>query len=359
MKLVPLSTAGLVLAFALSSCSLIGDSGEPSAQPGGTTGTQAGGKVVLVTHSDFALPKKLIRTFEDESGIDLQVRASGDAGTLASQLALDADHPLGDVAFGLDNTFAERPLEAGAFDDLDVPLSDGVGAYTLPGDDGQKLAPIDNGDVCVNVDTDWFAAHHEQPPTTMDDLTKPAYQGLFVTSSPVSSSPGMAFLLATIAKYGDRWQGYWRDLLDNDTEIADSWSDAYYGDFTQGGQKGTRPIVLSYSSDPAFTVSKGGRSTSTRALLDTCFRQVEYAGVLAGADNPAGARAVVEWLMSQDVQAALPDSMYVFPVRDGVALPQAWATYATRPDQPWQVDPARIADHREAWLEQWRDLASE
>jgi thiamine transport system substrate-binding protein len=358
MKLVPVLATTLVLGFALSACSLVGDRGGPSARPSGTSSTQVGGKVVLVTHSDFALPKKLIRSFEADSGIDLQVRAAGDAGTLASQLALNADHPLGDVAFGLDNTFAERPLQAGAFDDLEVPLPAGVSDYALPGDDGEKLAPVDNGDVCVNVDTDWFAAHHQQPPAGMDDLTKPAYKGLFVTSSPVSSSPGMAFLLATISKYGDGWQGYWRDLLGNDTEIADSWSDAYYGDFTQGGQKGTRPIVLSYSSDPAFTVSKDGRSTSTQALLDTCFRQVEYAGVLAGADNPAGARAVVEWLMSADVQGALPDSMYVFPVRDGVALPKAWAKFAKRPDQPWQVDPARIADQRETWLEQWRDLAS-
>jgi thiamine transport system substrate-binding protein len=147
MKLIPVSTAGLALAFALSSCSLVGDGGEPSAQSGGTSGTQVGGKVVLVTHSDFALPKKLIRSFEEESGIDLQVRASGDAGTLASQLALNADHPLGDVAFGLDNTFAERPLQAGAFDDLEVPLPAGVSDYALPGDDGKKLAPVDNGDV--------------------------------------------------------------------------------------------------------------------------------------------------------------------------------------------------------------------
>jgi thiamine transport system substrate-binding protein len=355
MKLVPV----LALAFALASCSLIGDSGEPTAQTSGTQAGGGGGKVVLVTHSDFALPKKLVKSFEADSGIDLEVRASGDAGTLASQLALNADHPLGDVAFGLDNTFAERPLQAGAFDDLDVPLLDGVGDYRLPGDDGAKLAPVDNGDVCVNVDTDWFAAHHQSPPAGMDDLTDPAYKDLFVTSSPVSSSPGMAFLLASISKYGDTWQNYWRDLLANDTEVADSWSDAYYGDFTQGGQKGTRPIVLSYSSDPAFTVSKDGRSTGTQALLGTCFRQVEYAGVLAGADNPAGARTVIQWLLSEDVQAALPTSMYVFPVRDGVALPSDWETYAKRPSQPWQVDPTEIADHREAWLEQWRDLASE
>ena len=58
------------------------------------------------------------------------------------------------------------------------------------------LAPVDNGNVCVNVDTTWFAEHDLEPPATLEDLTDPAYEGLFVTPSALSSSPGLAFLLA-------------------------------------------------------------------------------------------------------------------------------------------------------------------
>ena len=186
---------------------------------------------------------------------------------------------------------------------------------------------------------------------------KPAYRDLFVTPGAATSSPGMAFLLATVAAYGDEWPDYWTELMANDTKLTDGWSDAYQVDFTQGGGKGDRPIVLSYDSSPAFTVADDGTST-TSALLDTCFRQVEYAGVLDGAENPDGAKALVDFLLTPEVQAALPDSMYVFPVDSSVELPADWAKFAKQPTDPWQVDPADIAEHRDEWLREWSDITS-
>jgi thiamine transport system substrate-binding protein len=168
----------------------------------------------------------------------------------------------------------------------------------------------------------------------------------------------MAFLLATIGAYGeDGWQDYWADLMDNGAKLTEGWSDAYQVDFTQGGGKGDRPIVLSYDSSPAFTVADDGTST-TSALLDTCFRQVEYAGVLEGAANPDGAEALVDFLLSPDVQAALPESMYVFPVDPSVELPAEWAEFAKQPTDPLTVDPATIAENRDEWLRDWSDVTS-
>jgi thiamine transport system substrate-binding protein len=232
----------------------------------------------------------------------------------------------------------------------------GAEAYALPGDDDHRLTPVDNGNVCVNVDQTWFDARGEAPPESLDDLVEAAYRDLFVLPGAASSSTGLAFLLATIAEYGDDWPGYWTRLMDNGARLTAGWSDAYEVDFTQGGGKGDRPIVLSYDSSPAFTVSDG--ESSTRALLDTCFRQVEYAGVLEGADNPEGAEAVVDWLLSPEVQAALPTSMYVFPVDPATALPEEWAKYAVQPDAPLAVDPAEIAANRDEWLTTWSDVTS-
>jgi thiamine transport system substrate-binding protein len=347
----------LSLALASSGCSLIGtgegQSASPQPEPGSSPGT-----VVLVTHESFALPRRLLRQFEDESGLDLEVRAAGDAGELTTKLAVTSDHPIGDVAFGVDNTFASRALEEDVFDSLDVALPAGVEEYVVPADGGERLAPVDVGHVCVNVDTTWFAERDLAPPASLDDLTDPAYEGLFVTPSALSSSPGLAFLLTTVAAYGDEWQAYWEDLLANDTLVVDGWTDAYYGDFTQGGEGGERPVVLSYDSSPAFTVPKGSDESSTAALLDTCSRQVEYAGVLAGAANPDGARQLVEFLLSPEVQAALPTSMYVFPVRDDVELPADWAEFAEQPTDPYVVDPDEIAANRDTWLQEWRDLVT-
>lgn len=347
------STVALALALttatALAGCSLADGGSDPE---GPTEDT-----VVLVTHESFHLPRKVVKEFEAESGYALEVRAAADAGALTTKLVLTADNPTGDVAFGVDNTFASRALDEGVFADSGVELPAGVEEYAVPGDDG-RMVPIDNASVCVNVDTTWFAEQDLESPATLEDLADPAYEGLFVTSSALSSSPGMAFLLSTVAEYGDEWPAYWERLMANDTLVVDGWSDAYFGEFTQGGEKGTRPVVLSYDSSPAFTVPEGSDESTTKALLDTCFRQVEYAGVLAGADNPEGGRALVEFLLSDTVQAALPESMYVFPVVDSVELPDEWARYAEQPAAPYTVDPADIAENREAWLEEWRDVVT-
>jgi thiamine transport system substrate-binding protein len=331
-----------------SACSVIGEdssSGEPASD-----------RVVLVTHESFVLPKALQKKFEKESGYDLVVRASGDAGALTNKLVLTKDDPLGDVSFGVDNTFASRALDEGVFSSYAAKLPAGAEQYALPGDDDHDLTPVDNASVCVNVDDTWFAQHHVAPPTSFDDLLEPAYRDLFVTPGAATSSPGMAFLLATIAKYGDGWKDYWQRLVANGAKLDAGWSDAYETDFTQGGGKGDRPIVLSYDSSPAFTVADGKSTTS--ALLDTCFRQVEYAGVLHGAKNVAGAKALVDFLLTPEVQAALPDSMYVFPVDSSVELPADWASYAKKPTDPWQVPPADIAAHRDEWLREWSDVTS-
>jgi thiamine transport system substrate-binding protein len=347
------SVAAVVLA---SSCTVVteGDDERPDqAEDGGETPTE----VVLVTHESFALPKKLLRQFEEESGLTLDVRSVGDAGTLTNRLVLTKDSPMGDVAFGVDNTFASRALGAGVFADSDVDLPAGVDAFAL--DDGtDRLVPVDTGSVCVNIDTTWFAQHGVPKPETLDDLVDPAYQDLFVTPGAATSSPGLAFLLSTIAEYGDEWPDYWSDLMANGTKLTSGWSDAYFVDFTQGGGDGDRPIVLSYDSSPAFTLTDDGTSSTTKALLDTCFRQVEYAGVLEGAANPGGGAALVEFLLSPEVQAALPQSMYVFPVVDGVELPPDWARFAVQPDDPYTVAPEEIAEHREEWLTTWTDVTS-
>ena len=350
-----LTTALAVLV--LGGCSLVGgDPAEPttSASDGTSGGASGGGTVVLATHESFHLPKKLVRSFEEETGYTLEVRAAGDAGTLATKLSLTADNPIADAAFGIDNTFASRPLGEGAFAEYS-PSATPPEEYALA-DGGDRLVPIDSASVCVNVDTAWFDQEGLEPPQTLDDLTDPAYADLLVTPGASTSSPGMAFFLATVAEHGDDWPDYWTDLLANGAKVVDGWEDAYYGDFTAGSENGTRPIVVSYDSSPAFTVADG--KTTTAALLDTCFRQVEYAGVLAGADNPEGAEALVDWMLSDEVQSALPDSMYVFPVMPGATVPDDWAEFAPQPTDPYEVSPDEIAANREQWLTEWTDVVS-
>lgn len=336
-----------LLATALAGCSLVGSDDSPEGSK----------DVVLVTHDSFVLPKSLIAQFDRQSGYHLVIHAAGDGGTLTNKLVLTQGNPTGDVAFGVDNTFASRALDADVFAKTDVALPAGAQQYVVPGDDA-RLAPIDNGNVCVNIDPGWFADHHLAAPRSLDDLVKPAYRGLTAVPGATTSSTGLAFLLGTIGRYGDGWSAWWQKLVANDATITDGWTQAYETDFTQGGGHGKDPIVVSYDSSPAFTVPKGSTTSTTRALLDTCFRQIEYAGVLTGAADPEGAKAFVEFLLSPAVQKALPDAMYVFPVRRGSPLPSTWARFAVQPQHPYVVSPADISAHRDAWLRDWSDIVS-
>ncbi|MEI2811694.1 MAG: thiamine ABC transporter substrate-binding protein [Nocardioides sp.] len=352
-----LAVAVLMAGLSLSACSLAGGSQSSEASNGA-----APTSVTLVTHESFALPDELIAAFESRTGLTLEVRAAADAGTLTNKLVLTQGSPTGDVAFGVDNTFASRALDADVFVPYTAELPEGVAQFALPTSDGgtdDRLVPIDNANVCINIDTGWFEKRGIPAPATLADLVQPRYKGLTVLPGAATSSPGMAFLLATIEEYGEEgWADYWAKLMRNGVKLTSGWSDAYFVDFTQGGGPGKRPIVLSYDSSPAFTVPKGGDTSATAALLDTCFQQVEYAGILDGAANPEGASELIGFLLSDEVQAALPESMYVFPVHAGVPLPKAWASFAIQPAVPRTLDPQLIADHRDDWLREWTDVTS-
>lgn len=342
---------GLTAATLLAGgCSLVGQEDD------GNDGAKST-EVTLVTHESFAVPEELVEQFEKDTGYQLTISKLADAGALTNQLVLTKDDPIGDVVFGIDNTFATRAVDEGVFDAYAPELPDGAEQYELPGDEDDALTPVDTGAVCVNVDTAWFRANGVPEPQTLADLTDPAYKDLFVVPAASTSSPGLAFLVATIGRYGDDWQGYWEDLAANGAKVVKGWTEAYFEDFTFSG--GDRPIVVSYDSSPAFTLNKAGTRTSTRALLDGCFEQVEYTGVLKGdGTNTEGAHAVIDWLLSPEVQAALPPSMYVFPVADGVELPAEWAKFAKRPETTEEVDPAEVARQRQAWLEEWTEIVS-
>ncbi len=339
-------------ATALAGCSVIGSDDDAQAGPGQSPSAGVGsGTVVLVTHDSFALPDELIAAFESDTGLKLDVRAPGDAGALVNQLILTKDEPLGDVVFGIDTTFASRAIDEGI---LEPYTPDGAVA-DLAADDAGSLTAIDKGDVCINVDHEWFAEKGLAEPATFADLADPAYKDLLVVTNPATSSPGLAWLAATVGAFGeDGWVDYWAALRANGVKVDASWSDAYYVDFSGPSSEGDRPLVLSYASSPPFEVPDGATEAPTGALLDTCFRQVEYAGVLAGAKNPDGARAVVDWLLSPEVQAAIPENMYMYPATD-VDLPDSWTQYAPLAPKPVEVDPADIATHRDDWIQTWTD----
>lgn len=306
-------------------------------------------QVVLLTHDSFALPDDVLTGFKTQTGLELKVVKSGDAGQLASTVSLTPGSPKGDVVFGIDNTFASRPVTAGALEAYTSPAAKlGSDQFALPEAKGQ-LTAIDRGDVCLNIDDKWYADKEQQPPTSLADLVKPEYKGQAVLLDPGTSSPGISFLLTTIGVYQRTWEEYWRGLKDNGVTVVSGWETAYNQLFSAGTGHGDKPIVLSYASSPAAT-------PGTSALLTSCFRQVEYAGVLKGAANVEGARKVVDYLLSPAVQKTLPSAMFVYPVQKDTPLPDGWQSRAPAPEWTVNMPPEYIAANREQWLQQWRTV---
>jgi thiamine transport system substrate-binding protein len=269
------------------------------------------------------------------------------------------DHPVADAFFGVDNTFLTSALDADLFEPYTAKGLDGVpAAFQL--DSQHRVTPIDHGDVCVNDDLAWFGHDgHPAAPTSLADLAKPDYKNLLVAENPATSSPGLAFLLATIAKYGDKgWQDYWKSLRSNGVRVDDGWDQAYDTDFTAGGASGDRPLVVSYGTDPAADVvfSDGKKKTPTVGVVPgTCFKQVEFAAVLHGAHNPAGARALIDFMLTARYQEGIPLQMYTYPAVTGTKLPTVFTQFAPQPPAA-SISAAEIGKHRNEWIDEWTQI---
>jgi len=332
-----------------------GDDGGSSAGPADDDATAQ--TVRLLTYDSFALPEAAAAAFEEQTGSEIEVIAAGDSGTMLTGALLSAGDPEADVIFGIDDTSASRAVEG---DLLDPVAPEVVGSvperYRPDGAGADLLVPIDTGDVCMNVDSEWFAAEGIAPPETLEQLTDPAYRDLLVVPSPVTSSPGLAFLIGTVDRYGEQgWLEYWAQLADNGLRVRPSWDDAYSTDYTVSG--GDRPIVLSYASSPPAEVifSEGERSApASTVMLDSCTGQVEFAGVLRGTDRPELAAELVEFMLSDAWQRELPLANFVFPVMD-VELPEEFSRWATRAEDPMGLAPDVIDENRDGWIEAWRE----
>jgi thiamine transport system substrate-binding protein len=224
------------------------------------------------------------------------------------------------------------------------------------------LTPIDYGYVNLNVDPAWFADRGIPLPASLEDLTKPEYKGLLVAPNPATSSPGLAFLLATVGHFGEEgYLDFWRGLAANDVLITDGWSEAYFEHFTVGSAgEGDRPLVVSYASSPPADVvyATDGRTEPASISLDLpggAFHQVEFAGVLRGAKQPELARRWMDYMLSLSFQEDIPLQMFVYPVNPQAKLPELFTQFAPLPNEPVVLDSAEIDANRERWVQAWTE----
>lgn len=318
------------------------------------------GPVVLtvMTHDSFSISESVLRVFEDANEVAVSFVKSGDTGEALNKAILAGRAPLADLFFGVDSTFLTRALEAGIFEPYASPaLKDIPVEYQL--DSANRALPVDYGDVCINYDKQYFQSADLAVPESLEDLVRPEYRGLLVTENPASSSPGLAFLLATVGHFGDPgYLDYWADLRQNGVVVVDGWETAYYTAFSGSSGRGPQPMVVSYATSPAAEVmfaSTPLTEAPTGSLTgpDMCFRQLEFVGILKGTPHLELARRFVDFMLSVEFQSDIPGQMFVHPVLPGAGLPPEFTTFVQAPAQPVMLSPAQIALHRDEWIKAW------
>ncbi len=341
----------LLLPIFISSC---------SAQPKEKT-------LTVMTHDSFAVSEDVVQWFESQNHVTLVFLKSGDTGSALNRAILTRGSPQADVFYGVDNSFLSRAVQEGIFEPYRSPLlSDVEESFkeNLPG----VVTPIDYGDVCINYDKAYFASHNLAVPQSLADLLKPEYgkshagAGLLVVENPATSSPGLSFLLATIADFGEEgYLDYWRSLKENGVVVVTDWDTAYYSNFSASSGKGLQPMVVSYASSPAAEVIYASNPmtespTASITAPKTCWRQVEYAGILKGTKNQALARKFVDFMLSDQYQQDIPLQMFVYPVNSKATLPAEFVKYAQVASEPASLDPELISEMRDQWIKDWTEV---
>lgn len=328
---------------------------------------QDGDTLILMTHDSFAISEDVQVLFEEETGIKLEILRTADAGTMVNQAILSRGNPLGDVLFGVDNTFLGRALEADLFVPYESSALDNV-PDEFKVDVEHRVTPVDYGDVCLNYDKAYFAENDLAVPDSLEDLTKPEYESLLVVENPASSSPGLAFLLATIGAFGDEgdedgydYLDFWADLVENDVLVVDGWNEAYYGEFSAGSEDGTRPLVVSYASSPPvevlFAEEELDEAPTGAVVADhTCFRQIEFVGILSGTEKVEAAQQWIDFMLSLPFQEDLPLQMFVYPVNENAELPDLFVEHSSIPENPVTMEYTEIHANRETWIEAWTEI---
>jgi thiamine transport system substrate-binding protein len=316
--------------------------------------------ITLMTHDSFSVSKEVVKAFEEANHAKIVFLKSGDAGAALNKAILTKEAPLADLLFGVDNTFLSRALEGDIFEAYESPALSAIpDQFKL--DPSNRALPVDYGDVCINYDKAYFADNNLAIPQSLEDLTKPEYKGLLVVENPATSSTGLAFMLATVAHFGDSFADYWQALKDNDVVVVDGWETAYYTNFSASSGHGPQPLVVSYGTSPAVEVvfaEKPMDEAPTASILgpDTCFRQIEFVGILQGTKHRPLAEKFVDFMLGKQFQEDVPLQMFVYPVNPSAGLPEEFTKYAQAPEQAAALAPDVIAENRDAWIQAWTDV---
>lgn len=308
--------------------------------------------LTVYTYSSFSV--KLIDNiknhFKTKYNLTVDFKSFSDTGPLFNQLLQEKNNPVADVVIGLDSSYFAKALKEDLFQPYQ-PANLSLVNKDLIFDPEYRLIPFDYGYVLFNYDSQKL----DSLPKTHRDLLQPQFKKKIIISNPLTSSPGQVFLLTTIALYGeDGYLDYWRQLKANLLTIAPGWDEAY-GMYTNG----EAPIVLSYGTSPAYHLLYENTERYQALILDdAAYAQIEGAGIIKNTANLTNAKLLMDYLLSAEFQALIPENQFMYPVRSDVTLPESFRI-AAKVDKILNLPLDKVTANLERWLQEWEQVINE
>ncbi len=270
------------------------------------------------------------------------------AASLLNRIQLEGEGSKADVVLGLDTNLMALAEDTGLLAAADIDRS----ALDLPIEwSSETFVPYDYGYFAFVYDTEQLS----EPPTSMQALIDAPDDLKIIIQDPRTSTPGLGLMLWLKKIYGDQAADAWTKLNDKILTVTKGWSEAYFSLFLNG----EAPMVLSYTTSPAYHMAVDNiEKYQAAGFSEGHYLQVEVAALLKGAKDKALANDFLQFLLSDEAQAALPLTNVMFPATDiGDALPAEFDRLV-KPASTLLFSPEEVRDNRKQWLDEWLDASS-
>jgi len=292
--------------------------------------------------SEWGPGPKVAEAFEKACACKVNYVGVADGVELLTRLKLEGEATKADIVLGLDTNLISEAKATGLF----APHGLDVSAIKVPGDFSDDVfIPYDYGHFAVIYDTQTI----KTPPASLKELVEGDPSQKIVIEDPRTSTPGLGVLLWVKSVYGDEAGAAWAKLKDRILTVTPGWSEAY-GLFT----KGEAPMVLSYTTSPAYhMVAENTDRYQAAAFSEGHYIQIEVAGMIKTAKDPALARQFMAFVIGSQFQTIIPTTNWMMPVgAQDTPLPEAFGKLV-QPAKTFLMPSEEVASNRKAWIDEW------
>jgi thiamine transport system substrate-binding protein len=285
---------------------------------------------------------KVKEAFEKQCNCTLEWVAPGDGVAMLNRLKLEGANTQADVVLGLDTNLMAEAQKTGLFGMHGIDVA--KARTPVPWTD-EYFMPFDYGHFAVVYDTQVM----KEPPKSLDELVNGDPSQKIVLQDPRSSTPGLGFLLWMKSVYGEKAAEAWKKLEPRILTVTPGWSEAY-ALFT----KGEAPMVLSYTTSPAYhVIAENTERYKAAAFAEGHYLQVEVAGLIEASPQKELAKSFLAFMMGPGFQDQIPTNNWMFPAGETSApLPPAFDALV-KPEKTLLFSPEEVEQNRRAWIDEW------